>query len=391
MKRLSKKQIELIYAGEDLPDTIEKSIFLAGPTPRSDDVESWRDDAINLLIENNYDGVVFIPEARNGKKYPNYDDQIQWEEQMMNLCDCLLFWIPRNMETMPALTTNIEWGKYQKSEKIVIGFPENSEKNRYIEKECKKLSIDVNKTLEDTIKKAIDFIGKGELRSGGTRYVPLNIYQTPMFQEWYKAQISIGNELQYAKVNYVFKMPIMKQIFLWILYVQVYIKEEDRIKDNEFVVARTDISSIVIYRKDKENVLNSDIVLIKEFRSPCSNSEGFVYEVCGGSSFKNNEDINEVIKDEIMEETGLEFDKDRIKFEGSRQLMATLSSHKCHLFSVEINDEELAEIRKQENSIHGVVEDTERTYLKIYKLKDLLNSDIIDWSNVGYILSTILK
>ena len=71
--------------------------------------------------------------------------------------------------------------------------------------------------------------------------------------------------------------------------------------------------------------------------------------------------------------------------------MATLSSHKCHLFSVEINDDELEEIKKQENSIHGVVEDTERTYLKIYKLKDLLNSDIIDWSNVGYIMSVLLK
>ena len=391
MKRLSKKQIELIYAGEELPETIEKSIFLAGPTPRSNDVKSWRDDAIQLLIENNYNGVVFIPEARNGEKYPDYDNQINWEEQMMNLCDCILFWIPRNLKTLPAFTTNIEWGKYQKSEKIVIGFPEDSEKNRYIEKECEKLSIVVNRTLENTIKQAIDFIGDGEIRTGGTRYVPLNIYQTPMFKEWYSSQISIGNELKYAKVNYVFKMPIMKQIFLYVLYVQVYIKEEDRIKDNEFVISRTDISSIVIYRRDKEDILNSDIVLIKEFRSPCSNSKGFVYEICGGSSFKDNEDINEVIKDEIKEETGLEFNKDRIKFEGSRQLMATLSSHKCHLFSVEINDDELEEIKKQENSIHGVVEDTERTYLKIYKLKDLLNSDIIDWSNVGYIMSVLLK
>ena len=229
MKRLSKKQIELIYAGEELPETIEKSIFLAGPTPRSNDVKSWRDDAIQLLIENNYNGIVFIPEARNGEKYPDYDDQINWEEQMMNLCDCILFWIPRNLKTLPAFTTNIEWGKYQRSEKIVIGFPEDSEKNRYIEKECEKLSIIVNRTLENTIKQAIDFIGDGELRTGGTRYVPLNIYQTPMFKEWYNSQISVGNELRYAKVNYVFKMPIMKQIFLYVLYVQVYIKEENRI------------------------------------------------------------------------------------------------------------------------------------------------------------------
>ncbi len=394
MKRLSKSKLTLVYAGEDLPNRIEKSIFLAGPTPRLDETKSWRDDAIQLLKDNKYDGVVFIPEARDGKKYPNYDDQIHWETKMLDLCDCILFWIPRELNEnfeMLALTTNIEWGKYQRSEKVVIGFPKDSKENRYIEKECNDLSISIHSTLDNTVKSAIDFIGNGSLRIDGECYIPLNVWNTQMFQNWYKAQKAVGNELRYARVNYIFKMPIMKQIFLWILHVNVYIKEEDRIKDNEFVIARTDISSIVIYRKDEEDLLNSDVILIKEFRSPCCNSEGFVYEICGGSSYKDNDNINEVIKDEIKEETGLEFDADRIQYEGSRQLMATLCSHKCHLFSVKINENELNEIRKMEDSVHGVIEDTERTYLKVYKVKDLIGSDIIDWSNMGYIMSVLNK
>jgi 8-oxo-dGTP pyrophosphatase MutT (NUDIX family) len=393
LKRLNSKEksaLELIYAGEELPSNIRKSIFLAGPTPRSEDVQSWRKEAIEILNDLNFDGTIFIPEPRDGKAYPDYINQVDWETKMLDLCDCILFWIPRSKD-LPALTTNIEWGKYQRSEKIAMGFPKDSEHNRYIEYECKNLGITVSDTLEDTIKYAIDLLGEGSYREEGECYVPLNIWGTSMFQNWYKSQKESGNELRFAKVNYVFKMPIMKQIFLWVLYVQVYIKDEDRIKDNEFVISRTDISSIVIYKKDKEDILNSDIVLVKEFRSPANNSKSMVYEVPGGSSFKDNSDINQVIQDEIEEETGLVFNKDRIIYEGSRQLMATLSSHKCHLFSVEINDEELEDIKSQVGSVHGVEEDTERTYLEIYKIKDLLKSDFVDWSNIGYILSILNK
>ena len=387
------KNMTLVYAGEDLPKSFEKSIFLAGPTPRNKETQSWRKEALKLLEKNKYDGVVFIPEARNGEKFPEYDDQIDWETQMLDCCDCILFWIPRELRSdfeMIALTTNIEWGKYQKSEKVVIGFPKESKKNKYIQYECDKLGIKVNSTLEDTIKNAIDFVGEGSYRKNGECYVPLNIWNTKMFQGWYKSQKESGNELQYAKLNYVFKMPKAKQIFLWILFVKVYIKDEDRVKENEFVLSRTDISSVVIYKKDKDDILNSDIVLVEEFRSPVRNELSMVFEVPGGSSLKDENQLETII-DEIKEETGLEFDTDRLIFEKDRQLMATLSSHKSYLYSIEINDEELDFIKQQENTIHGVEEDTERTYLKIYKVKEIIDKNIVDWSNIGYILSVLNK
>lgn len=396
MKRLMKKSnnFNVVYAGEEMPKQITKSIFLAGPTPRSNNIESWRKEAIELLKLNNYDGTVFIPEPRNGDKYPDYTDQIEWEQKMLDACDCILFWIPRekneNFE-MIGLTTNIEWGKYQESAKVVVGFPNEAESIRYIQYECNKLGIHVNNTLEDTILNAIGFVGNGALRENGECYVPLVIWNTDMFQKWYAEQKRVGNILEFARLNYIFKMPKAKKVFLWILYVKVFIKDENRYKENEFVVSRTDISSVVIYKKDNNDILNSDIVLVEEFRSPARNERCKVLEVPGGSSIADNVDPLETIVDEIKEETGLYFDKNRIVFEQDRQLMATLSSHKCYLYSVEITDKEFENIKQLEGTVNGVEDDSERTYLRILKVKDLLNNNLLDWSNIGYILNVIYK
>lgn len=391
MRRLMKKSnnITLVYAGEKLPQHITKSIFLAGPTTRTNDLISWRKEAIEILKQLNYDGVVFIPEARDGEDYPEYNNQVEWEQQMLDLCDCILFWIDRNYS--PGLTTNIEWGKYQNSAKIVMGFPVDCKNTRYIEYECNKLKIEINNTLLDTIKCAIDFVGNGAYRENGECYVPLNIWSTDMFQKWYKEQKNVGNVLELARVNYVFKMPKAQKVFLWILYVKVFIKNENRYKENEFVVSRTDISSIVLYRKDEDDILNSDIILIEEFRSPARNSKCMVFEVPGGSSIADNVDPLETIVEEIKEETGLSFDRNRISFESDRQLMATLSSHKCYLYSLRLSDEELEGIKSLEGTTNGVEEDSELTYLRIMKVKDILKNDLLDWSNIGYILSVLNK
>ena len=392
MKRLMRKSsgISIIYAGEDLPKNITKSIFLAGPTPRSKDNVSWRKEAIELFKKLGYDGTIFIPEAREGKNYPEYNKQIEWEQQMLDACDCILFWIPRNMKTLPALTTNIEWGKYQNSAKVVVGFPEDSEHNRYIKYECEKLQIDVNNSLEDTIESAIRFVGNGAYRENGECYIPLNIWSTDMFQKWYSEQKNVGNILESARVNYIFKMPKAQKVFLWILYVKIFIKNENRYKENEFVVSRTDISSIVMYKKDEKDILNSDIILIKEFRSPGSTHDGYVHELPGGSSIDEKDNID-VISDEVFEEVGVRFDNSRFKFEESRQIMATLCSHKCHLYSIELTDNEFELIKNESKNIHGVKEDSELTYIEIKKIKEIINDNLVDWSNIGYILYVLNK
>ena len=48
-------------------DKIEKStraISLCGPTPRNNKVTSWRKEALNILQNINYDGIVYVPELK---------------------------------------------------------------------------------------------------------------------------------------------------------------------------------------------------------------------------------------------------------------------------------------------------------------------------------------
>ena len=50
-------------------DKIEKStraISLCGPTPRNNKVTSWRKEALNILQNTNYDGIVYVPELKDG-------------------------------------------------------------------------------------------------------------------------------------------------------------------------------------------------------------------------------------------------------------------------------------------------------------------------------------
>ena len=56
-----------------------------------------------------FDGAVFVPEPRDGAWTPDYDGQITWEEAGLHRADCILFWVPRDMETLPGLHTNVEF------------------------------------------------------------------------------------------------------------------------------------------------------------------------------------------------------------------------------------------------------------------------------------------
>lgn len=381
--------MRIVYAKEVPPQSFTKSIFLAGPTPRSADVASWRPDAIRLLREAYYDGVVFVPEARDAEWKSGYEDQIEWEEQCLHAADCILFWVPRNLANMPALTTNTEWGVWQNSGKVVLGAPSEAEKVRYQQYYANKLEVPLANSLHETVQLALAMVGEGSLRSDGEREVPLYIWRTPHFQQWYRAQKSAGNRLDGARVEWTFRVgPKRKFVFFWALHVDVYIASENRHKTNEVVIARPDIATIVMYRRS-EILDESDIVLIREFRSPAVTDDGFVWEIPGGSSFKSTGDPATLAAHECQEETGLTIDPSRMSRREVRQLTATLSAHKAHLFSVEITDEELAWLKSQQGVAHGVVEDTERTYVEIMKLSEIRTRSNVDWSMLGMILSVL--
>lgn len=131
-------------------DTVKRvegvsSIFLAGPTYRisedeadSEDKPSWRDQVVDALEKKFQSIVVFYPEWENNKKPDNwtYEKQLQWESDALELADIIMFWIPRDTESLPGFTTNIEFGEWMHSDKIVVGAPESADKVRYIKEKC---------------------------------------------------------------------------------------------------------------------------------------------------------------------------------------------------------------------------------------------------------------
>jgi hypothetical protein len=148
--------LKIIYTREEIEGD-GPFIFLAGPTPRSPDVKSWRPEAIRIFEDLGFGGTLLIPENRDETKSEwDYLAQIKWEDNGLNTADCIMFWIPRNMKTMPALTTNIEWGRWERSGKVVLGFPGNNTPHiRYIWHYADKLHIPYSYWLEETVKLAI--------------------------------------------------------------------------------------------------------------------------------------------------------------------------------------------------------------------------------------------
>jgi hypothetical protein len=115
-------------------------VFLAGPTHRGETAKpSWRRAAADsfesqsktsLFIE----GTLFIAENREAGTFDEatmMDDQVAWEWKYLEQADAILFWVPRNMETLPGLTTNIEFGMYWDSGKVVVGWPWGAEQMGY--------------------------------------------------------------------------------------------------------------------------------------------------------------------------------------------------------------------------------------------------------------------
>ena len=130
----------------------EKSIFLAGPTPRDKDTISWRVDAVKILEKLGFDGVVYVPEYSTWKPKTDYVDQAMWERIGLSNATIIAFWIPRHLPDMPALTTNVEFGYWLHSGKVIYGRPNDAEKIKYLDWLYK---LDYNKDPIDSLEELL--------------------------------------------------------------------------------------------------------------------------------------------------------------------------------------------------------------------------------------------
>lgn len=113
--------------------SFKHSIFLAGPLPRKDNVENWKEEAIQILKELNYQGGVYIPEKKNKEIKEGDQKEIEWEMTAMKKASKIIFWIPRSFPELLGLTTNVEFGFWLTSGKILYGRPNHSYRNEYLD------------------------------------------------------------------------------------------------------------------------------------------------------------------------------------------------------------------------------------------------------------------
>lgn len=385
--------MQVIYVPNTPPETFSKSLFLAGPSPRDPAHYDWRPEALKHLEELGYDGVVFVPLPVDHSDWRHgFDAQVDWEKKYLDMADVVVFWVPRDLKTLPALTTNVEFGMYFESGKVVLGYPETATNMRYISSHAEKQHIPQFRDLRETLACAVERIGEGAPRTGGEREVPLHIWKMKSFQAWMMAQKAAGNRLDGAHLLWNFRVdPSKDVVFAYALRVNVYVAREHRNKTNEFILSRPDISSIVAYHRTTENILDAEIAIVREFRSPASLGDCYIQEVPGGSSWKVEEDAFETAAHELSEETGFSVASKRLKFLGARQVAGTLSTHLAHVFACEITGDEITFLRSQDGIAHGVIEDTERTYVEIYTVRQLLARPLTDWANLGMILTALLS
>lgn len=162
----------LNFSDEDVQPN-SSSIFLAGPTLRNSSFKhSWRKDAIKFLEEAEFDGIVFIPEYSENKKFIESEqsiiDETHWEWEALKYAGVIMFWVPRNLDTLPGFTTNIEFGRYMemKPESIVLGYPKEAVKMTYLDLLYREKTNRIStNTLAGTVVKAVTILD--ELKQKG--------------------------------------------------------------------------------------------------------------------------------------------------------------------------------------------------------------------------------
>ncbi|GAA1618742.1 hypothetical protein [Actinoplanes couchii] len=196
--------VTIVYANEQPPDAWDASLFIAGPMPRTIDVPSWRPEALKA-VEAAWTGagdlVVFVPEPRSGK--PLKYDHHTWEDGWLAIVDVIVFWVPRDMQHMPGLTTNVEFGRWESSGRIVLGAPPTAAHVGYLRECAARNGAPITATLDAAAAAAMAMIGAGSHRAAAARQVPLPVWRHPEFQTWLTARHQAGYTLVEARILWI--------------------------------------------------------------------------------------------------------------------------------------------------------------------------------------------
>src|SRR5687768_15005482 len=151
--------MNVVFSDQPL-ELSQPTIFLAGPSPRSSGIPSWRPDALDLLRALSFSGTVLVPERRDRSVQFDYLDQVEWEYQGLEAATVLAFWVPRRLPELLGLTTNVEFGRYVDSGRCRYGRPDGAPHTRYLDWLYAKLtSRRPTNTLEGLLREAVEMTG----------------------------------------------------------------------------------------------------------------------------------------------------------------------------------------------------------------------------------------
>lgn len=154
--------VELYFSDSDnVPNIDVPAIFLAGPSPRKETDYNWRGEAVKLFCDIATEKLILILPLPKHGIFPNYDEQVKWEQVYLAYSNVVMFWIPRDLDTLPGFTTNVEFGMYVTSPKTIYGRPDDAPKNRYLDflfgfYQQRQIA----KTLEETVKQSLALLNQ---------------------------------------------------------------------------------------------------------------------------------------------------------------------------------------------------------------------------------------
>jgi hypothetical protein len=368
----------VLKRGEAIPESFTRSIFVAGA-----DGAAWQGELLAALESAGLEeGVVFV-----GDECAEPDGN-GWRAQVMKMSDAIVCYAGDGEATMSAYMAT-EIVRWVTTGQLFCAAPEGS----WADELCANATHKVvpERSLEDLAAKVFKAVNAGAQRKAAERQVPLMIWRTPSWKLWYENLLDVGNRLDGAKVDWTFRVgPGGVFTLFWAIHANIWVASENRNKSNEVVIARPDVCCTLAYLPG-EQLLDTEIIVIKEFRSPCRNEHGFVYELPGGSSFKPQSDIFQTAAEELFEETGIRVDKSRLTKEMSRQAAATVTTHHVHLFSVELTQKEMDVAKKcaEDKTMFGNASETEQTYIETITLREAIPASKLDFNALGMIMQSI--
>jgi 8-oxo-dGTP pyrophosphatase MutT (NUDIX family) len=379
---MSEGVLSLIRPGDDLPESWDRSLLLHWNFGTHEGWVPWRDLVLGHLEQLGYRGVVFLAEP--GTPHSGASQhlrQLEWLTRICRMSDVILSSWPADAH----YPENLHWllsSELLTLRKVVLQLDERTA-SLLNDLDIQSLRrIHLVHSERDAVVEVLRLLKDAAQRSGPERAIPLDIWRTAEFKNWYAAQQAVGNKLKNADAVWAFRpgLGYVEPLWYWAVHVGVHIHQEARTKVNEPVIGRPDIAATVLH-SPVLSIEDTEVVLVREYRVPTTGADGYVWELPSGSGTAD-EDIVEIAIRECREEVGIDLEASRLRYHGKRQLLATMSCHQAYLFSAVLSSAELNWIQRNRAIARGVPP-IERTFVELLTVREIFARGLLDWSMTG--------